>query len=69
MSASEENVFRTLREEELFVTFWGCGFGWHRWLKYREPIKTRDKYGYDIIVQERRCGSCNIADRISEHIR
>jgi len=63
MNADKENVFRTLREEELFVTFWGCRFGFHKWLKYREPTKVHDSY-YMCTVQERRCGSCNKADRI-----
>ena len=62
MSAEKENVFRTLRDEELYVTYWGCRFGIHKWLKYREPSKATEGY-YSLTVQERRCGSCNITDR------
>lgn len=62
MSAEKENVFRTLREEELLVTFWGCRFGFHKWTKYREPEHIRESY-YEVVQQTRRCGSCNIADR------
>ena len=62
MSTEKENVFRTLRDEELFVTFWGCRIGFHKWLKYREPEKRREGM-WDFIVQERRCGSCNISER------
>ena len=61
-SAEKENVFRTLRDEELFVTFWGCRWGFHKWLKYREPVRTRESL-YDVISQSRYCGSCNIVNR------
>jgi hypothetical protein len=63
MSAEKENVFRALREEELFVTFWGCRIGWHKWTKYREPGADTDGWGRYILVQERRCNSCNKAGR------
>lgn len=69
MSAEKENVFRTLREEELLVTFWGCRFGMHKWTKYREPAAGRDKWGSSITVQERRCSSCNVANRRTEYIK
>ena len=62
MSAEKENVFRTLREEELLVTHWGCRIGWHKWTKYREPERIEESYYY-VVQQQRRCGSCNIADR------
>ena len=62
MSAEKENVFRTLREEELLVTFWGCRFGIHKWTKYREPEKEREGL-YVVVSQQRRCGSCNKFDR------
>lgn len=62
MSADKENVFRTLREEELYVTFWGCRWGIHKWLKYRDPQHIKESY-YDLIVQDRCCGSCNRHDR------
>lgn len=62
MNAEKENTFRTLREEELLVTYWGCRWGIHKWTKYREPEKSREGL-YDVISQQRRCGSCNKADR------
>jgi phage anti-repressor protein len=62
MSAEKENTFRMLREEELLVTFWGCRIGWHKWTKYREPEKYKESY-YEVVSQQRRCGSCNKADR------
>lgn len=62
MSAEKENVFRTLREEELFVTFWGCRWGFHKWAKYREPEQEREGL-YVVVSQQRRCGSCNKSDR------
>ena len=62
MSAEKENVFRTLREEELLVTFWGCRISWHKWTKYREPEIIREGL-YKLTIQERRCGSCNVANR------
>ena len=58
MSAEKENVFRTLREEELLVTFWGCRIGWHKWVKWGKAYK--ESYYY---VQERHCDSCNKLDR------
>lgn len=62
MNADKENVFRTLRDEELYVTFWGCRFGFHKWLKYRDPQHVKESY-YDLIVQDRHCGSCNKFNR------
>lgn len=62
MSAEKENVFRTLREEELLVTFWGCKFGWHKWTKYREPERKQEGI-WTYIVQSRSCTSCNIYNR------
>lgn len=62
MNADKENVFRTLRDEELYVTFWGCRWGIHKWLKYREPTRTREGL-YEIIAQDRSCGSCNVHNR------
>jgi len=62
MSAEKENVFRTLREEELYVTYWGCRWGIHKWLKYQEPTKVRESF-YDVVQQTRRCGSCNKSER------
>lgn len=62
MNADKENTFRALREEELFVNFWGCRWGLHRWTKYRDPEQIREGY-YDMIVQKRSCGCCNVADQ------
>lgn len=63
MGAEKENVFRTLREEDLLVTSKLCRFGWHKWTKYREPESVRESY-YSVVHQERRCGSCNKFDRM-----
>jgi hypothetical protein len=62
MSAEKENIFRTLREEELIVPFWGCRFGLHKWTKWREPEKI-DEGIYTFYIQQRRCSSCNKASR------
>jgi hypothetical protein len=62
MNADKENTFRMLRDEELFVTFWGCRFGLHKWLKYRDPEMVREGM-YGLIVQDRSCGSCNKHNR------
>jgi hypothetical protein len=62
MNAEKENTFRSLREEELLMTSLQCRFGWHKWTKYREPEKSREGL-YDLILQQRRCVSCNKADR------
>ena len=62
MNADKENTFRALRDEELYVTFWGCRFGFHKWLKYRDPEHVKEGY-YDLIVQDRHCGGCNIHNR------
>lgn len=62
MNADKENVFRALRDEELYVTFWGCRWGFHKWLKYQDPKQIKESY-YDLIVQDRHCGSCNIQNR------
>ena len=62
MSAEKENVFRTLREEDLLVTSKLCSLGWHKWTKYREPEKDREGL-YVVVSQQRRCGSCNKFDR------
>lgn len=62
MNADKENTFRMLRDEDLLVTFWGCRFGIHKWTKYREPEKAREGI-YDVYRQQRRCSSCNLAER------
>lgn len=62
MNADKENTFRALRDEDLLVTFWGCRWGIHKWTKYREPEHIKESY-YDVVQQQRRCGSCNKADR------
>jgi hypothetical protein len=62
MTAEKENTFRMLREEELLVTYWGCRWGIHKWTKYREPEYLREGL-YDVVSQQRRCSSCNKADR------
>lgn len=61
MNAEKENLFRQLQDKELFVTYWGCKFGLHKWLKYGEPKEVKIDYFTNHIIQERRCGSCNIA--------
>ena len=66
MNAAKENTFRALREEELLVTSFWCRFGWHTWTKYREPEIVRESI-YKRTIQERRCGSCNLANRIVLH--
>lgn len=55
---SKENIFRTLQEKELFVTFWGCRFGFHKWLKWREPEQVRSGASVESL-QLRCCGHCN----------
>jgi hypothetical protein len=62
MNAAKENTFRALRDEELLVTSFWCRFGWHTWTKYREPELVREGI-YKLTIQERRCGSCNVANR------
>ena len=62
MSAEKENVFRTLREEDLLVTSFWCRFGWHKWTKYRDPERIKEGI-WDYTVQRRCCASCNIANR------
>ncbi len=62
MNIAQENTVRALREEVLFVTFWGCRFGIHRWLKYSDPVHIKEGY-YDFLVQKRACGCCNYADQ------
>lgn len=62
MSADKENIFRTLREEELIVPFWGCRFGLHKWTKWREPESFKESI-YVFTIQQRRCSSCNKAGR------
>lgn len=62
MDAEKENTFRSLREEELLVTYWGCRWGIHKWAKYREPEKEREGL-YVVVSQQRRCGYCNKFDR------
>ena len=62
MNAEKENTFRALREEELLVTSFWCRFGWHTWTKYREPKQVSERL-YQLIIQERRCGSCNVTSR------
>jgi len=63
MNATKENTFRTLRDEELLVTNFWCRFGWHKWTKYSDPEVIRERSIYKLTIQERRCGSCNLANR------
>ena len=62
MDAEQENTFRALREQELLVTSFWCKFGFHTWTKYREPTLVREGYN-QVLIQERRCASCNIFNR------
>lgn len=64
MNAVKENTFRTLKGKELLMTSLWCRFGWHNWTKYNEPEEARDSTFVKLTVQTRRCGSCNLADRI-----
>jgi len=63
----QENTFRILSEEPLLVTSFWCRFGLHNWTKYREPERTRQYTGPDLLLQIRCCGSCNIQNRTVVH--
>ena len=62
MSAEKENVFRTLRDEELLVTSFWCRFGIHKWTKFKDPERIKEGI-WEYTVQKRSCASCNIHAR------
>lgn len=61
MYNEKENVFRTLREENLLMTSWLCRFGWHKWQKYQHPEWVTQEF-HKVLVQIRYCDSCNLRD-------
>lgn len=40
MNAKEENTFRALRDEELYVTHWGCRWDFINGLSMENRIKS-----------------------------
>lgn len=72
MNAEQENTFRSLKEQDLLVTSSWCWLGFHKWTKWREPVKMTDyksRSGFKY-YQERRCAHCNKYEdiQIDKHI-
>jgi hypothetical protein len=64
MNIATENMARMLKDQPLITTSWKCRANWHIWEKFSEPVKHKDRYGDDILVQKRHCIHCNKADYI-----
>ena len=72
MTVDKENTWRGLKDEDLIVTSFWCGWGIHKWTKWNE-LRRHSKvvtylylFGLQRIVLiefDRKCIHCNISNR------